>query len=240
MTIYFDIGGVLFQDGMARFISYMANEFPISVDNHDNQIIYQSLFQEDLNARKLRTGHLTLDTFYELQNVMLIEKYSFDLLDKISKDKISKLWFDQYNPILGMFHLIENLKSSGKHTIGIISANFIERFTYIFQKNKVLDLFDKDEIYLTCQLYLDKKDPNFYKSITQKRSQKIAQNSKNITEKQTLPLIDCIYIEDKLPFVLKAKNAGIQNSFLYDYRSGETMTNIIEQIPFLRKLISSK
>lgn len=223
MNIYFDIGGVLFQDGMTRFINKLAVEF--GIENQDSKSIYTYEFKDGINARKLRTGDLSIDQFYIKLNDRLIENYKFDLLSKINVDEITFMWFDEYEPIHAMFDLIENIKSTNEHTIGIISANFTERFNYIFQKHKVLDLFEQNEIHLTCDLHLDKKDPLFYKTIAQKIS---------------LELASCIYIEDKIQFINIAKKVGFTNSFIFEYRNEKTVKEILKALPFLAQITTLK
>jgi FMN phosphatase YigB (HAD superfamily) len=219
-TIYFDIGGVLFKDGMTKFIEKISLKFPVL--NEDSFEIYKLIFHKSPNARKLRTGELKLKDFYSIELDKLKNEYSFELRDYVSEEEISRMWFDQYEPIIGMTELIVKLKAKG-HKIGVISANFKERVDYIFKKNKVINLLDKKLLFFAYNLKLDKKNPVFYEKIVD-----IIGDS----------ILDSYYIEDAQNYIDSAKNAGFKNALLYDYKAGESLESILNQLKPIEELLN--
>lgn len=220
MNIYFDVGGVLFKDGMTSFTVKLAEAIPLHP--FDSIAVYKELFHKGIEARKLRKGDLSLEDFFSIQARSLESDFNIKFDSFISQKDFYTMWFDEYQPIKGTFEFIDRLSSSGQHTFGVISANFKDRFDYIFTKYKLYPLFEKSQIYLTHQLRCDKKNPLFYKKI-------IDQIDINLSE--------CLYIDDNQSYVNIAKSLGFQHAYHFDYRLGEDLESLIDQIPFLKHLL---
>lgn len=217
-TVYFDIGGVIFKDGMKKFLRKVTESYPIP-NAGDSLPIYTQLFHEGELARKLRDGGISMQTCFENANDFLIQNYNFYLFDSISEENLASLWFEQYEPISGIFELMAKLKKKN-YTIGIISANFEERFEYLFNKYDLGNFVTNNQIFLSHRLGIDKRNLKFYSEIIK---------SNNITPSTSL------YIDDGEDFVNSASKTGMI-AFRYDSKLGEKLSDVFNQIPFLETL----
>lgn len=144
-AVLFDLGGVYFTDGTAKFLEILAVK-----TGRSKEELYL-LFREGESLAYRRN---------ELSGKEFFQSASEQLNSEISGKELNRLWVSQYTEVPAVRKIVEDLKSKGLK-VAVLSDNVPERIDYLQNKYRFLDLFD--EVILSYEAGLTKTDPEIYR-----------------------------------------------------------------------------
>lgn len=124
-TIIFDLGGVYFTDGTARFIEEINARYDISKESL-TKVVSGPL------GTQYRSGRISRELFW------LEAKRAWNL--SVDTDGISSIWLEGYQPINGTVALVRRLRQA-HYRLFFLSDNIAERVEYLQRKYNFLNEF---------------------------------------------------------------------------------------------------
>jgi len=202
-----DFGGVFFSDGMRDGTQKLEGEYGVS------QSDWMTLLKNGEFAQGIRRGEDEDNYWNEILNqecklpdgeysnvrdiVSAKEGYDTDVDAKVI-ERIQELWYGSYQPIKEVRDVVLEAKEKGIKVVGITS-NFGSRVRALTEKNNLKSLFDC--IVSSHEVGIVKDGDGFYECALERISDEV--------QIQGLRAGECVTIDDKTKFLLKARADGI-------------------------------
>lgn len=156
-TIIFDLGGVYFTDGAAKFVTAMNTVYGVP------EAEVRFVTSGEL-GKQYRTAEITPDEFWKKAK----QHWRLD----VDTQKLSTLWLQEYVPIEATVALIERLKAAGYELL-FLSDNAPDRVEYLEHRYHFLQHF-KSGVF-SHMLKARKPDRKMYESVLAMASSPVAQ-----------------------------------------------------------------